>query len=72
MSQLLTARRSVLQVFAASTERRNRRLHFAALYTAVTPFPADHTFSERYSDRMIIVLHDVIGDRVIPFAVSAL
>jgi len=39
-----------------------------ALWTLVTPFPADPIFSERGSD----VLHDVIGNRMIPFAASAL
>jgi len=44
-----------------------------ALCTPITPFPVDPIFTERSIDGMIsIVLHDVIGDRMIPFAASEL
>jgi len=49
-----------------------RRLHFAGAVHSRHPFPADPIFSERGSDGMILVQHDVIGDRMINFAASAL
>jgi len=39
-----------------------------ALCTPITPFAADPIFSER----SFVLLHDVIADRMIPFAASAL
>ena len=42
------------------------------LCTPITPFPADPIFSKHGNEGMTLVLHDVIRDRMIPFAASAL
>jgi len=42
-----------------------------ALCTSITPFLADAILSKHSSNIMILMVHDIIGDRVIPFAVSA-